>query len=468
MAGGTSNRSLHLVLLQLLFPRASPFRVSVRARPSVASVGSFVARNMSASPTNIIDVNMPSTTGAAAKTQVLPSFSRNVERTLDPCVVLMKDLVGQYADSWKDKGGIYSLAQGVVYWKPPEQATVAMKEALDDIDSSLHLYGPDEGLESLREELCKKVAKENGLDDHHVMVTVGANQAYVNCVLTLMHDTDKCVVFAPYYFNHVMALQMTLPESSMVVGPSTDNGTPDAVWLERALQNDPCIKVVTIVNPGNPTGTHLSRGLLQKIVDLCRQYNAWLVLDCTYEYFVPNSEFDGCFSDPHVLHIFSFSKAYALAGYRCGYLVIPKSAMGLYEQMMKVQDTIPIAPPRISQVAALASLSAGKEWVQSRVATLNTGRQAILEALRPLEKIIGGSGAMYVMGKLPLGENDKIMDDQEFASLLVKDFGVAVIPGSFCGFPGWIRVCYANLPPEQCLRAAERLADGLRTLIDGQ
>ena len=146
-------------------------------------------------------------------------------------------------------------------------------------------------------------------------------------------------------------------------------------------------------------------------------------------------------------------------GYRCGYIVIPKQANDLYDQMMKVQDTIPIAPPRISQVAASAALSAGKEWVQSRVATLDTGREAILSALQPLSKIMGGSGAMYVMGKLPSG-----IDDRELASSLVKDFGVAVIPGSFCGFPGWIRVCYANLPPEECLKAAERLANGLEAL----
>ena len=128
--------------------------------------------------------------------------------------------------------------------------------------------------------------------------------------------------------------------------------------------------------------------------------------------------------------------------------------------MTKVQDTIPISPPRISQVAALAALSAGKEWVKSRVATLDTGRKAILGALEPMEKIIGGSGAMYVMGKLPSGS----MADRDVASLLVKDFGVAVIPGSFCGFPGWIRVCYANLPPEKCIQAAERLAKGLNAL----
>lgn len=256
-----------------------------------------------------------------------------------------------------------------------------------------------------------------------------------------------------------MAIQMTLPESGLLVGPSSDAGIPDLDWLQEQLQSDPTIRLVTLSNPGNPTGTLLDRNLLQRAVDLCRQHGAWLVLDSAYEYFVPNSDFDGCFDNPHVLHIFSFSKAYALAGYRCGYVAISKEAGDLYDQMMKVQDTIPISPPRISQIAALGSMQAGKDWVRERVNSLETGRKAILDALSSLEHVMGGSGAMYVMGKLPEGT-----DDQEFGRRLVRDYGVAVIPGSYCGFPGWIRVCYSNLPPEKCLEAAERLKAGLQSL----
>jgi len=373
----------------------------------------------------------------------------------------MKELIGQYADLWKDRNGIYSLAQGVVYWKPPQTSITALQEAVNDENNLLHTYGPDEGLLELRERLETKIREENNLQNHQVMVTVGANQAYVNTVLTLLQDTDKAVVFKPYYFNHVMALQMTLPESSLLEGPSSDDGIPDLGWLEERLKQDSSIHMVTLVNPGNPTGTLLSRETLQRVVDLCRDYNCWLILDCTYEYFVPDgSDFDGCFRDPHVLHIFSLSKAYALAGYRCGYIAISQQAPGLYGQMMKVQDTIPICPSRISQTAALGALDAGRDWVRDKVATLDVGREAILKALEPLEKVMGGTGAMYVMGKLKDGT-----DDQEIARCLVRDYGVAVIPGSFCGFPGWIRVCYANLPPEKCLEAAARLDKGLRELV---
>eukprot|EP00521_Asterionellopsis_glacialis_P010218 CAMPEP_0195302746 /NCGR_PEP_ID=MMETSP0707-20130614/31592_1 /TAXON_ID=33640 /ORGANISM="Asterionellopsis glacialis, Strain CCMP134" /LENGTH=413 /DNA_ID=CAMNT_0040366079 /DNA_START=284 /DNA_END=1525 /DNA_ORIENTATION=+ len=398
-------------------------------------------------------------------------FSDKVMETLDPCVVLMKSLISQYAHLWEDRGGVYSLAQGVVYWEPPPSTTQAISDAIKEPQTyALHTYCPDEGLPEFREALKEKIAQQNGLTNHDVMVTAGANQAYTNCVLTLLSQGDKCVVFKPYYFNHVMAIQMTQGNDAVVVGSCDDHGIPDLDWLESALQNDQSIRVVTLTNPGNPTGVSLKRAVLQQAVDLCAKYGVWLVLDTTYEHFdhinansVPGVPFAG-FPDEHVIHIFSFSKGYALAGFRCGYVVLSKEGkLGTeaYKQMLKVQDTIPICPPRISQVAAMGALSAGRDWVHNKVNTLDTGRAAIFEALSPLAPIMGGTGAMYVMAKLPDG-----MDDQEVARQLVEDFGVALIPGSFCGFPGWIRVCYSNLPPKECQIAANRLAEGIRKICN--
>ena len=71
-----------------------------------------------------------------------------------------------------------------------------MKELTDD-SNILHTYGPDEGLPDLREKIQQKLKRENGLDNHDVMVTVGANQAYTNCILTLINQNQKVVVFAP-------------------------------------------------------------------------------------------------------------------------------------------------------------------------------------------------------------------------------------------------------------------------------
>lgn len=406
--------------------------------------------------------------------------SNRVNETLDPCVVLMKQLIAKHQHLWTDEK-ILSLAQGVVYWTPSQAVTDAMVNAIQDPSSALHSYAPDEGLPELVSEIKLKLKRENNLpskgsseDDVQVIVTPGANAAYMNCVLTLLSENELSVVFKPYYFNHVMAIQMTRGEEALLVGPTDDAGCPSISWLKSQLEeNGGLIKMITVTNPGNPTGVSLPTSKLQEIVDLCRDYGVWVVFDNTYEHFDHSRENsfevkndDGsfmsgfhCFSDEHVINIFSFSKGYAMAGYRVGYVVVNtcgEEGKNAYEQMVKVQDTIPICTSRISQKAALGALTEGRPWVEKKVKSLDEGREAIIDALTPLEKTIGGSGAMYCMAKLPPD-----VCDMDLAEKLVERYGIAIIPGKFCGLPGWIRVCYSNLPTEECKVAAARLKKGL-------
>lgn len=365
---------------------------------------------------------------AKAPMSTVTPFSDRVMETLDPCVVLMKQMIAEYAHLWEEKGGIFSLAQGVVYWEPPPTVSEAINDAMKHpAQSQLHTYCPDEGLPELREALVDKLERENALSHHDVMITSGANQAFVNCVLTLLSQGDKCVVFRPYYFNHVMAVQMTQGNKGLVIGSCSNQGIPDVDWLDKTLADDTHIRMVTVVNPGNPTGVSLKRDELQRIVDTCGKRGVWLVLDCTYEHFdhaddnklADASQFPG-FSEEHVIHIFSFSKGHALAGFRCGYIVISRESdvgQRAFQEMLKVQDTIPICPARISQVAALGALKAGRLWVKNQVSTLDTGRGAILEAMSPMEIIMGGSGAMYVMGKLNDGIDDQVCSKSSVSTL---------------------------------------------------
>lgn len=388
-------------------------------------------------------------------------------------MVLMKELIGEYAHLWEDKGRIYSLAQGVVYWEPPESCQEALINELSssskEKNNVLHTYGPAQGTPALVSAIQTKIQTENALMNHDVMVTVGANQAYMNIVLTTLNENSKAIVFAPYYFNHVMALQMCCGKDSVVVGPTTEDGIPDLNWLQNTLDknSDMTIDMVTIVNPGNPTGVSLSKeDHLQPIVDLCEAHGCWLVLDCTYEYFTQEEEKVATFPESsNVIHIFSFSKSYSLAGYRCGYLCLShhEKHIELLKNMLKVQDTVAIAPPRISQIAALGALNAGTDWVKRKYATLDTSRDLILDSVSPLKRrTIGGSGAMYIMAQLP----ETTTDDIEVCRLLVKEHGIAIIPGSYCGAPGWIRVCYANLEPTtECVKAAARLKAGLQEIV---
>jgi aspartate/methionine/tyrosine aminotransferase len=268
-----------------------------------------------------------------------------------------------------------------------------------------------------------------------------------------MGNISKCVVFKPYYFNHVMAVQMSrgglnsdlsldadgLDPSlveGLLVGP-TSKGVPDLSWLRSQLEQHRysgggnAIRMVALVNPGNPTGVSLPYEFLREIKELTKEFGVWLIMDNTYEHFdisrknslpdvdsTNNSPDYPCFDEEHVINIFSFSKGYSMAGFRVGYISLSSKSSSdsdskgrgtvAYEQMLKVQDTIAICTSRISQMAALGALQAGRLWVHEQVETLNVGRKLILDAMSSMEEIIGGDGAMYVMGKLPDGEDDKV------------------------------------------------------------
>lgn len=382
-------------------------------------------------------------------------LARRAVLTETPVMVQIQELIRGVKDC-------ISLAQGVVYWQPPKQALDKVKDLV--WEPSISRYGADEGLPELREALMKKLQVENNLHKSSVMVTAGANQAFVNLVLTLCDAGDSVVMFAPYYFNSYMSFQMT-GVTDILVGPGNPKTLhPDADWLEMTLKNTvPTPKLVTVVNPGNPSGTYIPEPLLKRISDLCKQAGCWLLVDNTYEYFMYDGRKHVCLEDNHIVNIFSFSKAYGMMGWRVGYIAYPSKVDGLAAQLLKVQDNIPICASIISQRLALHSLEAGPEWVTDRVKDLVKNRELLLEALSPLgkEAVKGGEGAIYLWAKLP----DKYLDDFEVVRWLARKHGVVLIPGCSSGCPGYVRISFAGLKEDDCRAASVRLRKGLEELV---
>eukprot|EP00434_Breviolum_minutum_P015144 symbB.v1.2.013356.t1/scaffold942.1/size149982/7 len=356
--------------------------------------------------------------------------SKRIRFTDEPCIVAMQRML-------RGKDGIMSLAQGIVHWSPPASALEAARKAAEEADTNS--YCADDGLPVFREALKEKLKKENGLEGVEVMVTAGANQAYTNLVCTLLDEEDSAVLFRPFYFNHRMALQMTGGHANVVLAPSTKEYLPDVEWLEKRLSQ-----------PINGERIRM-------------RHQVWLVVDNTYEHFTYEEEGHAphfSISGDHVVNVFSFSKAFGMMGWRIGYLAFPPI---LGPELMKVQDTIAICPAVASQKAALAALDAGRQWVKEHVRGLKENRRLVVAAVEDtLGKgaVAGGSGAIYLMVKLP----DGFENDTRVVEWLSEKHKVCAIPGSACGAPGELRLCYANLPPAKCVEAAERLKAGLAEL----
>ena len=173
-----------------------------------------------------------------------------------------------------------------------------------------------------------------------------------------------------------------------------------------------------------------------------------------------------CVGGPHVANVFSFSKAWGMMGWRVGYLALPSAAggaaRGLFAEVSKVQDTIPICPSQLGMEVALGALEEGRGWVAERVAGLAPNRAALRAAFAPLGEgaLVGGGGAIYAYARLPA----HCRDDRAAVAWLARRHGVCLIPGAACGSPGHVRAAFANLPAPECAEAAARLRAGLEEL----
>eukprot|EP00210_Caulerpa_lentillifera_P009383 g8945.t1 len=393
----------------------------------------------------------------SSKTTPHPKFSERIIQTDTPTIVYTKKLMSTRKDA-------LSLAQGIVYWKPPPEATVAAAEALRS-DAMINSYGPDEGMPKLRAGLRKKIKLQNGLDGYDVIITSGANQAFVNCLLAFCDTADGVVLFKPYYFNHLMAVQMTGSSLNLIEGHCNPHTLqPDLDWLEKRFSEPNPPSLVVLVNPCNPTGILMSKESLTRAAEICEKNRAWLIVDDTYEDFVYEGRTHHCINSPNVIHIFSFSKAYGMMGWRIGYIAYPdhNNTNEVGKEIVKAQDTIAICASQIGQHVALAALAAGPEWVNNLVKTLDKNRRVVLDALTPLgDDVAGGEGALYIWAKLP----ESSSDDVAVVEWLVKKHGVCLIPGSSCGAPGFVRIAFGNQPYEVCKEAAKNLRRGLEELV---
>jgi len=161
---------------------------------------------------------------------------------------------------------VIDLGQGVPFYGPPKEAVLAASQALDK--ESGFKYSPDAGTASLREAIVEKLAIQNGINadaEKNVMVTAGCNQAFVNSVLTVTSPGDHVILLAPYYFNHVMAVQLAGCKPVIV---DTDRDYQPQV--ERIAKNvTKSARAIVLVSPNNPTGAVYGDRQIKAIARIC-------------------------------------------------------------------------------------------------------------------------------------------------------------------------------------------------------
>ena len=360
--------------------------------------------------------------------------------------------------------GTISLGQGVVHYGPPQEVFDAVARFGRQVAE--HHYHPASGLPELVQELHDKLALENGIEvqnDQVIMVTAGSNMAFSHTVLAIADPGDEIILLAPFFFNHEMAVVMA--NCRPVVVPTDAHYQPRLDAIEAVLS--PRTRALVTVSPNNPAGAVYPPQTLRAINQLCLDRAIYHIVDEAYEYFTyedaqhfsPGSR---SVSRGHTISLFSFSKSYGLASWRVGYMVAPRPLLSALE---KIQDTILICPPVISQIAALGALRAGSSYCRTFIQDIARVRQLCLEHLSALEdccQIPPAPGAFYLL--VQLDTNRPAMEVVEY---LIRNYQVAVIPGTAFGLHQgcYIRIAYGALQEDTAAAGMDRLVSGLQHFL---
>ncbi|MDE0810897.1 MAG: aminotransferase [Alphaproteobacteria bacterium] len=386
--------------------------------------------------------------------------------TVNPDVIRAIDPPIAEAQSWiagRDfpvEKPLLDLAQAVPSYPPAESLSNLLASRMNAFDTAR--YTPIAGVPALRSALASHMARSHGgtINPENVLISAGCNQAYCLAILALARAGDQVILPTPYYFNHMMWLQMQGIEAVPLQFCADRAGIPDPA--EAAARITDRTRAIVLVTPNNPTGAVYPPETIAAFRDLARENGIALIIDETYKDFLEASPPHDLFLDDRwgetVVQLYSFSKAFSLPGYRVGSVIAGERTIAA---VTKVMDTISICAPRISQDAALFGLKNLSDWVSDKRAMINARRDRMREIFRAndLGYELMSSGAYFAYARHPF-EGVKATD---VARRLADDHNILCLPGSFFG-PSqeqFLRLAYANATVEELPVLAERLKASL-------
>lgn len=354
-----------------------------------------------------------------------PRFSRRADRIRISATKLMPMLAAEV-------GGCVSLGQGVPSFATPEHVVDAVCRALRH-DPAAGKYSLQPGLPDLRRAVAALLAHEKGLyadPDTEILIAVGAMEALLAAVLVLVDRGDEVIVPAPYYPSHVE--QILLAEGTPVFARLRPDFSLDPDTVARAVTDR--TRTVIVSSPHNPTGAVFAESDLRAVADIAVRHDLTVICDDTYDVLSYDAPAQSLAALPELrerlVAVGSFSKRFALTGWRVGHAFAPRPIM---DQMLKVHDCTAICAPMPGQIAALAALTGPQDVFDDFARTLARRRDLAcrrLDALAGRLDYVRPSGAFYIMARYR--EDVPPMD---MAVRLIREARVITIPGDAFG-PG--------------------------------
>ncbi len=355
---------------------------------------------------------------------------------------------------------VISLSLGEPDFHTPDFVKESAKKA---IDNNFSTYTPVSGYKDLRQAITKKLKRDNDLnyDESQIVVSTGAKQSITNVVLALINKDEEVLIPAPYWVSYIEIVK--LAEGKTVIIPADiDNDfkiTPDQ--LEKYIT--PNTRAFIFSTPCNPSGSVYSKDELRALAEVFAKYpHVFIISDEIYEHInymgkhESIAQFDKIYNQ--VITVNGMSKAFAMTGWRVGYIAAPKWIASACD---KVQGQVTSGTNSIAQKASIAALDAPVSAIKYMQDAFKNRKRIAIEELTKIKgfKTNEPQGAFYIFpdisyffGKEIKGH--KISNASDFSMFLLNESHVATVTGEAFGSPNCIRVSYAV--SEEVLREAMR------------
>jgi len=356
------------------------------------------------------------------------------------------------------QGEIYPLSVGDTWMEPPPGCRMEDIRVADH--PGMHRYAPVQGIPELVSRLAERVGKRSGAatGPENVLMATGATGGLSTVAGALVAPGDEVLILAPYWpliSGIVRSFHGTPVPVPFLAAPDPSYALPDSP--ESAVEQVARFKTERTIalylsTPNNPSGLAIPRAWIEALVAWACREDLWLIADEVYEDYLYEGEhaYTRPLAPERTFAAHSFSKAFGMAGNRCGYIVGPASTMG---ELRKVSTHGFYSTPTASQLAGLAALSpAGDAWIEiARGLYTEAGAKAAARLGVPAPQ---GSTFLFLNVAEHLGEDglEGFLGD-------CADQGLLVSPGpSFGPYPTHVRVCFTAAPPDVVERGIEILA----------
>jgi aspartate aminotransferase len=393
-------------------------------------------------------------------------LSKRLEAMEESATIAMSQKSRELKAQGKD---VISLSLGEPDFFTPQFIKDAAVKAMDE---NYTMYTPVPGYDDLRDSICKKFKRDNGLiyTKDQIVVSTGAKQSIANVVLSIINPGDEVIVPAPYWVSYIEIVKVAEGVPVIVHAGIEHNFKITANQLREAITDK--TKMVIFSTPCNPTGSVYSKEELHALAQVIKDYPQLVVLsDEIYEHinFVGKHESLAQFPEVYnqVVTINGVSKAWAMTGWRLGYIGAPKE---IASACSKVQGQFTSGTSSITQRATIAALEADPEVLSEMIYAFKKRRDLVLDQLNnmPGVKTNVPDGAFYVFPDISafFGKSYNgfvIHTAADLCLYLLSEALIALVTGEAFGDPNCIRISYAA-SEETLTKAMSRMKEALEKL----